>query len=200
MRRLESLSVRGGIRVNGVSCQRATSLSYKSIDETNLLEIVMFALSKESKGFWNPTKVRIVTTRFPFVLLLMPIAMIAGCGGDTGTAAPPLASVIGVVSKSGKPVSNAIVEFFPTAGRSSVGKTNENGAYALKYSDDAGAVIGVCRVQITLGPPTAAAGGGDVVAPPMTAPPAIIKVPQEITVVDGENKFNFDLADFTVKG
>lgn len=138
-----------------------------------------------------------VTTRvFPVCTLLLLAALVpftAGCGsGDEIVLAP----VTGVVTQEGKPASGAIVEFFPDNGRTSVGTTNSEGVYILKYGDLEGAAVGSCRVQITPGStvgPSAADQGSDVMAPPMTAPPSIVAMKDKVTVAQGQNKFDFEL-------
>lgn len=131
------------------------------------------------------------------VLLLAVCFALAGCGGSGVNLAP----VTGVITNDGKPVEGAMIEFFPEDGRASVGATNAAGEYTLKYSDDAGAVIGTCRVQITPGialdqpDETGGTEGQDLEAPPMSGPPEIIQVPQKVTVKKGDNKFDFDLSE-----
>ncbi len=123
-----------------------------------------------------------------FVLLL-------GCGSGESVE---LGLVTGIVTNNGAPVANAIVEFFPDTGRTSVGSTNAEGTYTLKYGDMDGAVVGQCRVQITPGAAPAAAEeqGSDVMAPPMAAPPAICSIPEKVTIARGDNKFNFEIGPY----
>lgn len=117
-----------------------------------------------------------------------------GCG--SGEEVVQLAPVTGLVTKGGQPVANAIVEFFPKAGRTSVGRTDETGAFELKYSDECGAVVGMCRVQITPGSAEPQEGGEDTVAPPMQAPAVIVKVPGTVEIQDADNVFNFELDEY----
>jgi hypothetical protein len=117
-------------------------------------------------------------------------------GCNSGAEVVELGTVTGVVTDNGTPVSNAIVEFFPDDGRTSVGTTNAEGVYSLKHSDDDGAVVGSCRVQITPGVATASSSsdeGSDVMAPPMAAPPAVISLPDKVSVAKGENKLDFEI-------
>lgn len=117
-------------------------------------------------------------------------------GCNSGAEVVELGLVTGVVTENGAPVSNAIVEFFPDDGRTSVGATNAEGIYKLKYSDEDGAVVGSCRVQITPGAATGSTSGdegSDVMAPPMAAPPSIISLPEKVTVAKGENKLDFEI-------
>ena len=127
---------------------------------------------------------------------LLLTGLLSGCGSDTETV--ELGVVTGVVTDNGAPVSNAIVEFFPDDGRTSVGGTNAEGVYSLKYNDEAGAVVGPCRVQITPGAAPAPAGeeGSDVMAPPMAAPPSAINLPEKVTVAKGDNKLDFEIGPF----
>lgn len=70
----------------------------------------------------------------------------AGCGGGTD---PVL--VEGVVTLDGKPVDGVTVMFRPEVGRPSVGKTDADGRYTLRYtSERAGAVPGKHVVSISL--------------------------------------------------
>lgn len=129
----------------------------------------------------------------PGICLVLTLNL-PGCG--SGEEVVVLGLVTGVVTDNGAPVGNAIVEFFPDDGRTSVGTTNAEGVYSLKYSDEDGAVVGACRVQITPGAGTGAASeeqGSDVMAPPMEAPPSIVSLPDKVTVAKGENKLDFEI-------
>lgn len=118
------------------------------------------------------------------------------CGCGSGEEMVQLAPVSGLVTQGGQPVANAIVEFFPASGRTSVGRTDETGAYILQYSDEPGAVVGSCRVQITPGAAAAEDGGEDTVAAPMQAPAVIVKVPGTFEIQDTDNFFNFELDEY----
>jgi len=119
-----------------------------------------------------------------------------GCNSSAETV--ELGLVTGTVTDKGAPVSNAIVEFFPDDGRTSVGTTNAEGVYSLKYNDENGAVAGPCRVQITPGaaPAPASEEGSDVMAPPMAALPSVVNIPEKVTVAKGENKLDFEIGPF----
>ena len=144
-----------------------------------------------------------VTTRifslYTPLLLAAVMPFIVGCGsGDEIVLAP----VTGIVTQEGKPSVGAIVEFFPESGRTSVGTTNSEGVYTLKYGDLEGAAVGSCRVQITPGStvgPSAADQGSDVMAPPMTAPPSIVAMKEKVTVAEGKNTFDFELGKSKTK-
>ncbi len=73
----------------------------------------------------------------------------AGCGSDE----VELGSVAGKVTVDGKPLPNALVQFLPQAGgRSSQGRTDEEGSYRLDYTArEAGALVGTSKVMITTG-------------------------------------------------
>jgi hypothetical protein len=78
-------------------------------------------------------------------LLFSLILGISGCHQGPATA-----RVTGTVTFDGKPLPNALVEFFPEDGsRSSVGSTNAEGFYELKFSATAiGAIPGRHKVVI----------------------------------------------------
>src|SRR4051812_28296289 len=80
----------------------------------------------------------------------------SGCGrGDL----PEIARVTGTVTYKGKPVPNMMVNFMPTAGRPSWGKTDAEGKYEMILdSDYKGAYIGHHKVYIT--PPASTIDGG----------------------------------------
>lgn len=130
--------------------------------------------------------------------LLSLTLLLCGCSGDGINLAP----VKGTIMYDGKPLSSAIVEFFPDEGRTSVGMTDVDGKYALKHGDEDGAVVGGGRVQITPGvAPSApdADQGSDVVAPPMSAPPTTVMIPDKVVVTDGENTIDFDVTAYLKK-
>ncbi len=90
----------------------------------------------------------------PAVALAMLAAMLllipAGCGGSKDR--PALGQVHGHVTFDGKPLAHAGVVFRPqeVAGRESMGITDDNGEYVLKYiRDDLGAALGKNSVRIS---------------------------------------------------
>jgi hypothetical protein len=90
-------------------------------------------------------------------LVTLPILLaLAGCGkGDY----PEMARVTGTVTYKGKPVPNMMVNFMPTDGRPSWGKTDANGKYEMIYdSDYKGVKMGHHKVYFT--PPATATIGG----------------------------------------
>jgi hypothetical protein len=141
-----------------------------------------------------------VSTWPSIVLLSALLPLSVGCGSAEEVN---LAPVKGTIISDGKPVSNALVEFFPDEGRTSVGSTNAEGVYTLKHGDANGAVVGACRVQIT---PEVAAGpadseqGSDVMAPPMSAPPSVVAIPDKVSVAEGENTLDFNITAYMKKG
>jgi hypothetical protein len=72
---------------------------------------------------------------------------IAGCGrGDY----PEMARVSGTVTYKGKPVPNMMVNFMPTEGRPSWGKTDAEGRYEMIYDEDyKGVKVGHHKVYLT---------------------------------------------------
>jgi hypothetical protein len=63
---------------------------------------------------------------------------------------PEMAKVTGTVTYKGKPVPNMMVNFMPTEGRPSWGKTDSNGKFEMTYdSDYKGAKIGHHKVYFT---------------------------------------------------
>lgn len=134
-----------------------------------------------------------------FAVSLVTSLMLSGCGGEPEIA---LSSVTGTVTERGQPLAGAIVEFFPSTGRTSVGQTDAEGAFTMRYGDVDGVVIGTCKVQITPGI-SAPEGdeGSDMVAPPMQEPPEVIIVSNGVTVADGDsNTFAFELDDYRKSG
>ena len=65
-----------------------------------------------------------------------------------------LAEVTGRVTMGGKPLPNASVTFTPSNGRPSMGGTDENGHYSLRYTPTlTGARVGSVNVEIRTGNP-----------------------------------------------
>ncbi|HVJ88017.1 MAG TPA: hypothetical protein VM452_20300 [Caulifigura sp.] len=77
----------------------------------------------------------------------LALSIFSGC--DNG---PLVSAVHGKVTLDGKPLSNATLVFTPEkAGRSSLGRTNDEGQYKLLFnSDKDGAIVGPTRVRITV--------------------------------------------------
>ena len=94
--------------------------------------------------------------RIAALVTLPALLAFAGCGkGDY----PEMARVTGTVTYKGKPVPNMMVNFMPTAGRPSWGKTDAAGKYEMIYDEDyKGVKMGHHKVYFT--PPATAAIGG----------------------------------------
>ena len=67
------------------------------------------------------------------LLLVAALVAVAGCGKSD---LPPIARVTGTVTMNGKPVPNMMVNFMPTEGRPSWGRTDEQGYYEMNYDAD----------------------------------------------------------------
>jgi hypothetical protein len=89
------------------------------------------------------------TMRHWFWTLTATLAL-AGCG-ESGPPIPELAPVTGTVMQGGKPLEGAAVSFWPTGkGSPSIGSTNAEGRFELKYGGKApGAPIGSHTVRIS---------------------------------------------------
>jgi len=123
-------------------------------------------------------------TSFACMLLLV------GCG----SGGPELASVSGVLLSDGKPVPNAMIEFFPVDGITSTAMTDAEGKYSLNYNDEDGAIVGQHTIQVTIGvPQTTVDPNSTEMAPPMIEPPQTIVLPEKATVESGENTMNLEL-------
>ncbi|MFH5802695.1 carboxypeptidase-like regulatory domain-containing protein [Alienimonas sp. DA493] len=120
------------------------------------------------------------------------VVVASGCGGSPDR--PELGEVAGTVTDGGAPVVDAAVEFSPQTGRPSVGTTDAEGRYSLRYTVDAeGAQLGPHTVRITPynePPPAPGEPGSD--RPPAAAAPAVT-VPDPVVVEAGDNNFDFDL-------
>ena len=87
-------------------------------------------------------------TRFHGGVLILLGLLGSGC--NTPSDQPELAPVSGVVTLDGKPLANKTVIFTPPTGRPSMGTTNEDGEYELRYTMTIeGAIIGNHDVTIT---------------------------------------------------
>jgi hypothetical protein len=95
--------------------------------------------------------------RVAALVTLPALFAVVGCG--KGSDYPEMARVSGTVTYKGKPVPNMMVNFMPTAGRPSWGKTDAEGKYEMVYdSDYKGAKMGHHKVYIT--PPASTIDGG----------------------------------------
>ncbi len=117
---------------------------------------------------------------------LAAVTILAGCGN------PNLADVRGVVTLDGKPLPDAFVKFIPvTEGAASYGKTEADGSYRMKFTDDEyGAFIGSNHVSI---------GTGDVKADNSGSIPEVVpnvyntRTTLLAEVTKGRNTFDFEL-------
>jgi len=84
----------------------------------------------------------------PLALLL--VGGFLGCGSG-----PTLVKVTGTVTHNGKPVANALIHFRPEKGKESVGFSDDQGQYTLRYDKAReGAVPGTHRVFVQFKPKT----------------------------------------------
>jgi hypothetical protein len=85
------------------------------------------------------------------VLQLLVVAMLTGCGGKDANL-PKLVAVTGTVTFDGKPLSSAVVSFFPigsTRGTGSTGYTDKSGKYEISSRQGGkGAPVGDFKVVI----------------------------------------------------
>ncbi|MBI1349266.1 hypothetical protein GC163_23600 [bacterium] len=144
-----------------------------------------------------PTDYSFLNSTKRFVCLsLCLLPLWTGCGSAPNEVV--LAPVLGHVTLKGSPVSGALVQFSPTTGPSSMGYTDETGAYVLKLNDQSGAVPASHTVKVTLGLPAPAsdtgAGGEIPQEQSLTAkPPTDYIFATPVTVNTGENTFDLDL-------
>ncbi|MCS7239330.1 MAG: carboxypeptidase-like regulatory domain-containing protein [Thermoguttaceae bacterium] len=90
--------------------------------------------------------VRILVCRCGFAVVSAVLAIIVGCGRSD---LPPLGTVSGTVTLNGQPLEGVTVMFQPVQGRPSLGQTDANGAYELRYMAGVkGAVVGKHRVEV----------------------------------------------------
>jgi len=83
------------------------------------------------------------------VAVVVTSAVSSGCGSG-GPPVPELVPATGVVTKGGQPVVDAIVTFWPEKGAQSVGNTDAEGRFELKYMGTTpGAVPGKHSVKIS---------------------------------------------------
>jgi hypothetical protein len=122
------------------------------------------------------------------LVLFFVTFVLQGCGGSGAGA-----SVSGVVTLDGQPLSNVVVTFHSEGGGVASGVTNEQGAYQLRSSvQESGTVPGNYRVSVDPLPP------GDDVDPKEYVEvkiPARYNQESELSaeVKPGSNIFNFDL-------
>ncbi|QDT66449.1 Ig-like domain-containing protein [Calycomorphotria hydatis] len=128
-----------------------------------------------------------------FAICALQLALFCGCGGTNDL--PELATVTGMVSLDGEPVTNATVVFRPDQGRPSVGKTDDNGQFTLQYTHDTdGAMLGNHEVSISTYSEYVEPGDDKVIFTPETIP-EIYNQQSTLTrtVEAGANEFTFEL-------
>lgn len=140
------------------------------------------------------------TGLFLLAFSLMPLLMF-GCGGAGDM--PDVGYVTGTVKMDGQPLSNALVVFIPMDhenARQSVGTTDENGEYELRYSlREDGAMLGKHKVTISTAGMTdeseegGEGGGGEKV-------PAQYNVSTELTAEVKPGKQTIDFLDLSSEG
>ncbi|WP_417380003.1 carboxypeptidase regulatory-like domain-containing protein [Gimesia sp.] len=117
--------------------------------------------------------------------------ILTACGGAPDDQ-PKLAPVSGTITMDGAPLSGAFVRFYPTSGRASAGKTDEEGKYELVFiRDEKGAILGKHTVKIsTLDEDNDPFGnqGSETVPDKFNK-----KTTLEATVVEGDNTVDFEL-------
>jgi len=115
--------------------------------------------------------------RIAALVTLPSLMALAGC--DKGDY-PEMAKVTGTVTFKGKPVSNMMVNFMPSDGRPSWGKTDAEGKFSLVYDADYnGAKIAHHRVYFT--PPAVTIDGGKSKASRKAIAETVGLTPEEMT-------------------
>lgn len=100
--------------------------------------------------------------RIPCLMAVGNVLLLTGCSGGPDDI-PELAPVSGMVMLDDQPLANASVVFEPESGRPSIGTTNEQGMFELRYSsEERGAKIGKHTVRIALLPESASRKSGDI--------------------------------------
>lgn len=130
-----------------------------------------------------------------FLCLLMLPLILTGCSGKSNDL-PDLAEVTGQVTLDGKPLSDAIIDFYSQGAqqkkqaRTSTAATDEEGKYSLMYNNDtAGAILGDHLVRISK-----TEGGAEVAGPEMLPKKYNENTTLKATVAkDSPNTINFEL-------
>lgn len=124
--------------------------------------------------------------RLAAAILALPALCLAGCSDGLN-----LVPVTGTVTLDGLPLEGASVVFRPEQGRLSSGKTDAEGRYTLRYTDEkAGALPGEHTVQIAT-----AADDEESSAPPREKLPARYNLTSELraTVSTASQQHDFAL-------
>jgi len=137
-------------------------------------------------------------------LMAASLIMLSGCGGASDT--PEMGYVTGTVKMDGKPLKNALVTFRPQdheTARQSVGTTDEQGFYELKYSlRETGAMLGKHQVTISTAGMASGEYGADGEGSGQTGEkvPAQYNVKSELTAVVEPGTQTIDFLDLTSEG
>lgn len=127
------------------------------------------------------------------VVGLFALICLLGCGRPAG---PILAPVEGIVTEAGVPISGAMVTFYPEAGRPSVGQSDDQGHYSLRFTADRdGAVLGSHQVTIMYGgrpePGTVSETGEKGSANRRIRGPREVNWPEPVVIEDKANQIDF---------
>jgi hypothetical protein len=129
-------------------------------------------------------------------LFVVTVAALSGCG--SGKSELSLAPVEGRVTLKGSPVPGALVQFSPGKGPSSVGYTDESGAFTLMSNEQEGAIPSTHSVKVTLGlpkPPELNTGAAPQEVPVSSKPPTDYVFDATVTVESGMNTISLELSD-----
>lgn len=127
------------------------------------------------------------------VILMFAVAILPGCRGSD---APPLGEVEGTVTLDGQPLADARISFYPQeGGRSSEAVTDASGHYVLRYTDAAGAKVGVHKVSISTFEESRQEDDGSKIPGVPEKVPAKYNTESTLTqeVKSGKQTINFDL-------
>jgi hypothetical protein len=110
-------------------------------------------------------------------------------GAGCGQSGPTLATVEGTILVDGKPMQGLFVEFQPEGGSPSIGETNEDGFYRLRFSRERwGAEVCEHTVRIMADEDGGGRNGKDRLPAKYNA-----KTELKREVVDGRNVIDFEL-------
>ncbi|MEX0794988.1 MAG: hypothetical protein WD045_17745 [Pirellulaceae bacterium] len=136
------------------------------------------------------------------IQLGVALAIVAsfGCGAApvAPTGRPPVAQVVGTVTRQGQPVQNAIVQFHPDSGGDrGTGHTDQSGKFTIStYGPQDGAVVGTHVVTVTPLPDVGAVPGVDSPSTSGSFPEAYAspeKSPLTVEVEEKKNSFELEL-------
>lgn len=85
---------------------------------------------------------------FRSLALFSMAAAVFGCSGGGGADRPKLAAAAGVAKFKGQPIPDATITFYPEKGPVAVGRTDQNGKFAVKTNGQLGTVIGKNKVTV----------------------------------------------------